>query len=149
MKHLKIIVLAISFLTVFNCSKDDDNDAVALQPELTIHEKISHRWNIIAVEDPTSGIQIPLNTCEKRTYYQFSLSGEAQLEIFQEDDDNNCISDGVLNGTYEILQVDGENGVKIITDSGNEISKIISLTETELILEQMGFGVRHLIFIRA
>lgn len=55
----------------------------------------------------------------------------------------------MINGTYEILQIDGENSVKIITDSENEISKNISLTETELKLEQMGFGVRHLIFIRA
>ncbi|OBX24312.1 MULTISPECIES: lipocalin-like domain-containing protein [Bizionia] len=149
MKHLKIIILTISFLTVFNCSKDDDNDAVAIPPELTIHEKISHRWNIVTVEDPETGVQIPLTTCIKRTYYQFSLNGEAQVEFFNEGDDDNCISDGVLNGTYELLQVDGKNGVKIITDSGTETSTIISLTSTELILEQIGFGIRHLIFTRS
>ncbi|WP_048330864.1 lipocalin-like domain-containing protein [Bizionia psychrotolerans] len=147
MKHFKILILAISFLTVFNCSKDDDS--VAFIPERSIQEKIAYRWNIVAVEDPNSGIQLPLTTCVKRTYYQFSLNGEAQVEFFNEDDDDNCISDGVLNGTYILLQVDGENGVKIITDSGDETSKIISITETELILEQQGFGIRHLIFTRA
>ncbi|MBP92724.1 MAG: hypothetical protein CMC55_01255 [Flavobacteriaceae bacterium] len=148
MKTLKLLTLGIFVLSIFNCSKDDDNDAVAVQPEPTILEKISYRWNIVTVEDPSSGIQIPLNTCEKRTYYQFSLTGEAIVELFNEDDDNNCISNGVVNGTYELIQVDGENEVLITSDSGDETSKIISITETELILEQQGFGIRHLIFRR-
>ena len=147
MKHLKIFILTISLLTVFNCSSDDD--ASADSPEPTIQEKLSHRWNLLTVEDAITGEQVVLSICEKRTYYQFSLNNEAQLELFNTDDDDNCISGGLINGTYEILQVDGENGVNIITDTGNEIYKIISVTETELIFEQIGFGVRHFIFIRA
>ncbi len=147
MKHLKIIILVISCLAVFSCSKDDDG--VAFIPEQSIQEKIAYRWYIVTVEDPTTGTQTPLNTCEKRTYYQFSLTGEVVVELFSEDDDNNCISNGIVNGTYELIQVDGENGVTITGDSGNETSKIISITETELILEQQGFGIRHLIFTRA
>ncbi|WP_417196717.1 lipocalin family protein [Bizionia sp.] len=148
MNHIKIIALVISILTVFNCSKNDDNDSVAIPPELTIQEKIAYRWNLYTVEDPESGIQMPLTTCEKRTFYQFSLNGEAQVELFNEDDLDNCISDGLINGTYQIIERDGDYGVIITVDSGEETSKIISLTDTELILEQQGFGIRHLIFTR-
>ena len=147
MKTLKFLILGTISLFLFNCSNDDDGAREVTPP--TIHEQIAYKWYLSKVETVGDVVHLLLTDCDKRTYYEFFSNGEANIEFFETQPDGSCESTFFVNGTYEILEIDGDTGVLISTEGGeSEGSIIVSVSETELVLEQQGFGTRHLTFVK-
>ncbi|MGY0391092.1 lipocalin family protein [Bizionia sp. KMM 8389] len=145
MKYLKLLTFGILLLCLFNCSKDDDTTETPYKP--TISEQLAGKWYLIELINISSDTQIILNDCEKNSYYQFDVNKNFQSELYNLDDDN-CIANEIIYATYEIIELDGEYGIRITHETSTELSKIVNLTDTELILENQAFGVRHTVFNR-
>lgn len=147
MKTLKLITLGLFLsLSFFSCSNDDDNERDSTP---TTQELLAHKWYFSKQLSVGSGDLFIANICDKNTYYEFLITGEFYAEFFQTESDASCVSGGINSATYEIGEFEGEDAFTITFEDGStERTLIISISETELVIEQRGFGIRQTTFTK-
>lgn len=145
MKTLKLITLSLLLsITFFSCNSDDDNPSI----EPTTKERLAHKWFLLKVLNVETGEETIADSCEQNSYYEFSITGDFSLGFFALNT-GTCELNSSESGTYEMMEHEGDEGFLItLPDGSTEGSKIVSISETELVLEQTGFGTRHITFIK-
>ena len=135
---LKIISIVFLTITLCNCSKDDDNNAIQIE-EQTTQQLLIGKWYYSVTSDGEA------SACEAQSYYDFI---DAQTLEYQHviDDFGLAISGFDLVGDCwfsNYPQVDytlnEDKDIQFPVDYGGTATlKIVSISETKLVLTTLG-----------
>ena len=94
-RFLFILTLIIGSSYLITCSSDDDDEPAA-------KDRIIGKWQL--TEEFLNGIALPLDDCELKTTIEFFENGSYTERDYEYDDDElECLSLPVSNGTWEYL----------------------------------------------
>lgn len=135
MKAKSILYLAVSTLTFLNCNNDDDSASTPTVSELLIADT----WFL---ESASSFI---VDDCTKNSSFQFFENGNVLSESHGLNDEDECLSLGVVPGTYELL-----SDTQLATTFNGETNSslvIVQISESQLILrDESGSESNTLVF---
>lgn len=135
MKTHTFLYLAILTLISFNCSSDNDNASAPTVAELLTADT----WYL-----ESASLTI-IDDCTKNSSFQFLNNGNVLSEGFGLNDEDECISLGVVSGTYEIIS-DTQMSTTFNEETNSSLV-IVEISQSQLILrDESGSESNTLIF---
>ena len=111
----RLLVALLLCTTMVSCSKEDAAPNYA--------DLIIGKWYITEAAYDNGTSYIPQNSCEKKSAFEFTKSGEFSLITFAESGD--LCKPSIVEGTY--IMLDEEKKIMISDDTDSEVLDILKL----------------------